>query len=403
MKKKYSIPKNMTEKVDPIIKEIELFCEENLNENFKDKAVELTCKLARKRPSPLNSGRAKTWSSAILDTIMKVNFIYDSSNPLHIMKKDFVSKIGVSQNTINKKSNEIMESLNITIFSTEWMVKGNEKYTMGNFSKQLDESLSEFEDAMISFFTGNLPDDIDFDDFLDTDEEYEKLQLLEQIESNNIDIMNVDELQMFIETCLELTALLKEELQETFDDDYREISTQCGIILNKASDAALKIRDLNHNLEYYLHVQYMIAEVCVETGDFITALERYEYLQEMCDDDIYGTKYKIFNIKFFTDDNIEQYLELYKQEINAMWDYNRALYYYYMNNELMAIKYLKEALRKNKIISDLLLNDISFTIHDTLSPLELEAFSYYLNAKWIWSRTEDALEWLFYTRQKIRN
>lgn len=141
MKNKHSIPKNMNEKVEPIIKEIELFCEENLNEKFKDKAIELTCKLARKRPSPIKLGKSKTWASGILDTIMKVNFIYDSSNPLHMMKRDFVKKIGVSQNTINKKSNEIMDLLNISILSSEWMVEGNEEYTMGKFLHQLEEQM----------------------------------------------------------------------------------------------------------------------------------------------------------------------------------------------------------------------------------------------------------------------
>ncbi len=48
--------------------------EENKNLIFLE-AIELTCKLSRKRPSPLKGGRTKTWVVAILNTIISILII----------------------------------------------------------------------------------------------------------------------------------------------------------------------------------------------------------------------------------------------------------------------------------------------------------------------------------------
>jgi len=201
MKNKYSIPKKMQEKTEPIIKEIEKFCDENLNDNFKDKAIELTCKLSRKRPSPLESGRTKTWAAAILNIIMEINFVYSSQNPFYMMKKDFCKNIGVSQNTVNKRSNEIMDLLNIDIFSREWFVEGNEGFTM----ESVLDNIEMLNDILQE----------------EDDEEADKMMILEAIYSQDINLLDEDELEGFIVLCINTSILILEEVKKEFEkDDY---------------------------------------------------------------------------------------------------------------------------------------------------------------------------------------
>ena len=392
MKDKYSVPKSMKEKVEPIIKEIEVFCEENLNENFKDKAIELTSKLSRKRPSPLNKGRAKTWASGILDTIMKINFIYDPENPLYMMKKDFVQKIGVSQNTINKKSNEIMDLLNISILSDEWFVEGNE-FTMSDVLQMQEEMFNVFASMGL---------DIDEEDF-DTieDEEINREKSLELIGSQNIDILDEEELEYFCAICLQVACFIGEELAEEFEEDdyYEERLTEITIVLNKACDATKRLIKLNDKkIKPYYDVLYMKGEIAKSTNDLKTALESYEKIDKDYPNYPISMKCNIFNIKYLMNDNAGEYLKSIEKDKDAMWEYNSAIYNYSIGNELMAFKHLKEGIRKNRKISEILLDEIRPDLRCDLSPLEIEAVDYYVTSEWIWRQTEGVLEWMFYKR-----
>ncbi|MEG0844147.1 MAG: DUF6398 domain-containing protein [Romboutsia sp.] len=389
MSSKHSVPKVMIKKIEPIIKEIEVFCDENLNDNFKEKAIELTSKLSRKRPSPLNTGRSKTWSAAILDTIMKVNFVHDKSNPLHMTKKEFIQKIGVSQGTINKKSKEIMDFLDISILSQEWFVEGNEMHTMGSFLEDLSKSILGIDDISL----------------LLEDDEYEELvvdeEIFQIIKSENIDELNEEELENFVGLCTNTICIMMDIIRVGFDDEdrYYESLGKGQAILIKANDAALKLYEKNKSkLKPYFDVHYMMAEMSMEGNDFESALEQYEHIRKQCPNYVQGLENKIFNLRLYMGDDVEAYLKHFDKENGAQWYYNRALYYYSIDNELMATKYLREAIRKNSIIAEALLENVDINMNVELSEEEREAVNYYISSKWIWMEIQDALEWIFYKR-----
>lgn len=378
MKNKYSIPKKMQEKTEPIIKEIEKFCDENLNDNFKDKAIELTCKLSRKRPSPLQSGRTKTWVAAILNTITEINFVYDSDNPIYMMKKDFCKKIGVSQNTVNKRTNEIMDMLNIDIFSREWFVEGNE-FTMESVLDHIEmlNDMLEYEE----------------------DDESDKMRVLEIIYSEDLNLLDEDELETFARGCISIIILILDEVREEFKEDnyyYRRFK-QMEMVINKAYDAAVKVCEIeDKKVKLYYDVLYMTGQICMEAHDFDGALQVYEEIDRDFANYDESVKLNIFNIKYYTQNGAKAYLDLQKNEKGAAWDYNKALYHYSMHNEALALKHLKKAVRKNKYIKGLLLNDYELDLDKNLSPIEQEAVQYWANCEWIWKITDGALEWMFY-------
>lgn len=59
---------------------VDAFCRQHLNAEYAELCRKLTEKLARKRPSPLVSGKPQTWACGIVRTIGWVNFLDDKKH-----------------------------------------------------------------------------------------------------------------------------------------------------------------------------------------------------------------------------------------------------------------------------------------------------------------------------------
>jgi len=105
---------------DVISKIVDDFCREHLNEEYAILCRNLTEKLARKRPSPLVSGKSNTWACGIVRTIGWVNFLDDRSKTPH-MKLPVIDKaFGVGESTGQGKSKLIRTMLKVRQFDHHW-------------------------------------------------------------------------------------------------------------------------------------------------------------------------------------------------------------------------------------------------------------------------------------------
>lgn len=118
-----SIPKAMQSKYDEIAVIVKPYCDDYLNEEYKLLCLHALEKLCRKRPSPLLSGRAKTWAAGIIYAIGQNNWIFDKDQPIHMTAAELVAPLGVSKNTAASKAAEIRKDLKIDLFNTEWMLQ----------------------------------------------------------------------------------------------------------------------------------------------------------------------------------------------------------------------------------------------------------------------------------------
>jgi hypothetical protein len=108
---------------DVISKMVDDFCREHLNEEYAILFRKLTEKLARKRPSPLVSGKPNTWACGIVRTIGWVNFLDDRSQTPH-MKLPVIDKaFGVAESTGQGKSKLIRTMLKIRQFDHHWTLR----------------------------------------------------------------------------------------------------------------------------------------------------------------------------------------------------------------------------------------------------------------------------------------
>ncbi|MDF2686639.1 MAG: hypothetical protein K0S55_1821 [Clostridia bacterium] len=117
-----AIPKIMNEKYDEIAPIIIKFCDEKLNEDYKQLTLKLLEKLCRKRPSPLLKGRAATWASGIIYVIGANNFIFDKSQEIHMSAAELAEWFELSASTTKNKALEIRNMIDISPLDYEWML-----------------------------------------------------------------------------------------------------------------------------------------------------------------------------------------------------------------------------------------------------------------------------------------
>lgn len=120
MKNPYSVPDKMQETYDSITGLTDSFCKENLNQEYADMCRLMTAKLARKRPSPLASGRAKNWAAGIVHAVGTVNFAFDKSQTPHISVPEISDYFGVGKSSPANKSKVIRDLLDIGLMEPEW-------------------------------------------------------------------------------------------------------------------------------------------------------------------------------------------------------------------------------------------------------------------------------------------
>jgi Domain of unknown function (DUF6398) len=106
--------------LEVIVAMTDQFCRERLNEEYAVLCRRLAEKLARKRPSPLLSGKPNTWACGIVRTIGWVNFLDDSSGKPHLKLTAIDKAFGVGESTGQGKSKTIRTLLKIRQFDHHW-------------------------------------------------------------------------------------------------------------------------------------------------------------------------------------------------------------------------------------------------------------------------------------------
>jgi hypothetical protein len=116
----YKVPRKMREKYEAVTEITDEFCHEHLNEEYADLSRKMAAVLSRKRPSPLESGRPRSWAAGIVYALGRVNFLSDDSREPYMTMSELCEKIGVSQSTASNKSREIWYRLHLMQLHPDW-------------------------------------------------------------------------------------------------------------------------------------------------------------------------------------------------------------------------------------------------------------------------------------------
>jgi hypothetical protein len=118
--KEPSIPATARPAYEAVVSLTDAFCREHLNEEYEALCRKLAGMLARKRPSPLPSGKPETWACGIVRTIGWVNFLDDRSRRPHLKLTAIDKAFGVAESTGQGKSKAIRTMLKIRPFDPKW-------------------------------------------------------------------------------------------------------------------------------------------------------------------------------------------------------------------------------------------------------------------------------------------
>lgn len=116
------VPEAMLSRFQEIVSLTDSLCQDKLNSEYANLCRELAAALARKRPSPLIGGQAKSWACGIVYTIGYVNFLFDKSQNPHMRADDLCAWFGVAASTGGSKAKQIRDMLRINQVDGKWLL-----------------------------------------------------------------------------------------------------------------------------------------------------------------------------------------------------------------------------------------------------------------------------------------
>jgi len=110
----------ITEKTQRLIEMTTGFCDEYLDEDYKQLCVKLIQKMSRKRNAPFLSGRIEIWAAAIVYAIGSINFLFDKSFEPYAPAGDICNYFGTSQSTTSQKAKVIRDMFKLGYWDKEF-------------------------------------------------------------------------------------------------------------------------------------------------------------------------------------------------------------------------------------------------------------------------------------------
>jgi hypothetical protein len=114
------VPAPLRETVDRLLDRIDAFCARHLNDDYRALIHEAVAALARKRPSPLLTGRDPSWCAGVVHAIGSANFLFDASQSPHCSAATIAEFFGVAPSTSHNHAKKVRDLLKITPFSARW-------------------------------------------------------------------------------------------------------------------------------------------------------------------------------------------------------------------------------------------------------------------------------------------
>jgi hypothetical protein len=97
------------------------FCRAHLDDHYGELARKAAATLARKSPSPLLKGNAKSWAGGILYALAKVNHLGGGEGQSFSSLGEVCDLLGIGRSTGTAKGGEVIAALKIRPLDTKWL------------------------------------------------------------------------------------------------------------------------------------------------------------------------------------------------------------------------------------------------------------------------------------------
>ena len=114
------VPAAMREKFDAIAQATDAFCEQHLNDEYKQLIRLALAALCRKRPSPLLKGQEDSWAAGAVHALGMANFLFDASQTPHGKATDIWAHFCLAPGTGQAHSKKIRDALDMGQMDPQW-------------------------------------------------------------------------------------------------------------------------------------------------------------------------------------------------------------------------------------------------------------------------------------------
>lgn len=112
------------EKIENISQElIEMtggFCDEYLDDEYKELARKLILKMKRKHQVPFLRGWTESWAAGVIYALGQINFLFDQSSEPYVEAADIPEYFDVSQSTASQKAKTIRDMFDLGYWDPEF-------------------------------------------------------------------------------------------------------------------------------------------------------------------------------------------------------------------------------------------------------------------------------------------
>jgi hypothetical protein len=114
------VPVALREKFESIALATDAFCDQHLNDEYKQLIRQALAALSRKRPSPLLKGQNNSWAAGAVHALGMVNFLFDPEQMPHGQASDIWAHFGLAASTGQNHSKKIREALAMGQMDPQW-------------------------------------------------------------------------------------------------------------------------------------------------------------------------------------------------------------------------------------------------------------------------------------------
>lgn len=114
------VPAALRERFDTIALATDAFCDQHLNDEYKQLIRRALAALSRKRPSPLLKGQVNSWAAGAVHALGMANFLFDSTQTPHCKATDIWSHFGVASSTGQNHSKKLRDALGMGQLDPDW-------------------------------------------------------------------------------------------------------------------------------------------------------------------------------------------------------------------------------------------------------------------------------------------
>jgi len=107
---------------DAVLALLDAFTGAHLTDEYRPVLHDAALALARKRPSPITSGRPASWAAGIAYVIGAANFLFDRATAPYLSSADLAAAFGVGASTVAAKAAEIRKHLDVGPLVPRWSV-----------------------------------------------------------------------------------------------------------------------------------------------------------------------------------------------------------------------------------------------------------------------------------------